>query len=91
MDPNGADRRILSDEPDSQLLPMPHLTASTILGATGSERDTAGHLLGTQVASAIVAQHPEEKRLLVVGTGLKKAELDRSSFLEILELVLQCV
>lgn len=70
---------------------MPHLTASTILGATVPERDTVGHLLGTQIASAIATQNPEEKRLLVVGMGLEKAELDRTSFLEILELVLQCI
>ena len=81
----------MSEDPDSQLLPMPDLTATTVMGASGTERDTMGQLIGTQVASAIAAQDPDEKRLLLVGMGLRKAELDRPSFLEILEMVLQCI
>ena len=59
-------------EPGSDLLPLPHLTATTILGAGAPERDTFGQLLATQIGSAIAARQPEEKRLLVLGMGLKK-------------------
>lgn len=81
----------MSDEEGSQLLPMPHLNATTVLGTSGTERDTLGQLFATQVASAIAVQRPEEKRLLVVGMGFKKAEMDSESFLAALELALQLV
>lgn len=79
------------DEEGSQLLPMPHLTGTTILGSSGTERDTLGQLFATQIASAIAAKSPGEKRLLVMGMGFEKAEMDSESFLQILELALQCI
>lgn len=60
-------------EPGLELLPLPHLTATTILGAGSPERDTFGQLLATQIASAIAVRHPDEKRLLVLGMGLNKS------------------
>lgn len=70
---------------------MPHLTATTILGANAGGREILGQLCATQIASAISAKRPDEKRLLVVGLGLKSAEMERETFLELLELSLQCV
>ncbi|KAL9092765.1 MAG: hypothetical protein Q9159_000663 [Coniocarpon cinnabarinum] len=74
-----------TDFEGSQLLPLSNLTATTILGASGTERDTLGQLFATQIASAMTAKTPEEERLLVLGLGLKKKELEREAFLKILE------
>jgi proteasome assembly chaperone 3 len=49
---------------------MSHFTATTILGGTLSSLDTLGHLLATQLASAIITKDAEEKRMLVLGLGL---------------------
>ncbi|KAF2462290.1 hypothetical protein BDY21DRAFT_383251 [Lineolata rhizophorae] len=76
---------------DPGLLPMTHLTATTVLGGTVPEREVAGQLCVTQIASAIVTKEPEEQRLLVVGLGLEKARLERGAFMEILGLVLGCL
>lgn len=91
VDPNQSDRRLVVDDEGSQLLPMTGLTATTVLGLSGSNRDTLGQLFATQIASAIVAQKPEEERLLVLGLGLSKPELESEDFLAILEKALQCV
>ena len=85
------DKRSMCEEDGSQLLPKPQLTASTILGATGSERDTFGQLIGTQVGSAIISKNPEETRMLVVGIGMKSAEVSQDEFLSILDMILQCI
>ncbi len=84
--------------PGAELLPMPHLTATTVLGgATGTERDTLGRLYATQIASAIVGREPGERRLLVVGLGLKGGQMEngeeaeREGFVETLGLVLGCL
>ena len=69
----------------SQLLPLSNLTATTILGGGGTERETLGQLFATQIASAITAKTPTEERLLVLGMGLKEKELSREAFLKILE------
>jgi len=94
-DPNLADRRYTStdddDDQDSQLLPMAHLTATTVLGGRARDADTIGELYATQIASAVAARNPEEKRLLVLGIGMAKVETDGQSFMEVLELVLRCV
>lgn len=89
-DPHAADPLAAPSTSDdgSHLLPMPHLTATTILGASAGERETAGQLVATQIASAISAKRPSEKRLLVVGLGLKKAEMERDTFMQLLELAL---
>lgn len=81
----------MADDEDSQLLPMPHLNATTICGNSNTERETLGQLFATQVASAIAVRRPEEKRLLVVGMGFAKANVDPQNFLAALELALQLV
>ena len=88
-DPGLSDHRIaVTDE--NRLLPLPHLTASSILGGSAPGRDTLGHLYATQIASALALRNPQEKRLLVVGMGLSKVDADREAFLQILDLVLSC-
>ena len=73
------------------LLPMTHLTATTVLGGTIPERDTVGQLYATQIASAIATKDPAERRLLVVGLGLEKIDSSRDTFMDTVELVLQCL
>jgi proteasome assembly chaperone 3 len=73
------------------LLPMPGLTATSILGGRAPEHETIGQLYATQIASAIATKNPNEKRLLVVGLGLDKLEADRDVFFAIIDLVLQCL
>lgn len=58
--------------PRSDLLPLPHLTATTTLGSRGSARDTFVQLLATQVASAMKTRDPDEERLVVMGVGLDR-------------------
>ena len=70
------------------LLPRADLTATTVLGGTLPERNTVGQLVATQIASALATKSPNEKRLLVLGMGFEKAELDRTAFMDLLELVL---
>lgn len=72
-------------EAQSDLLPMSHLTATTILGGRDAERETFGQLLATQIASAVVLRNSEERRVLVLGLGLDKAKLGREGFLEVVE------
>ncbi|KAI9813768.1 MAG: hypothetical protein M1827_003558 [Pycnora praestabilis] len=88
--PNYADQH-LPDTDEDNLLPMPHLTPTTILGGTVPERETMGQLYATQIASAIATKNPEENRMVVVGLGLGKVDTDREAFFDILELVLQCI
>lgn len=70
---------------------MSHLTATTVLGGTIPERDTIGQLCATQIASAISTKSPDEKRLVVVGMGLEKADSNRETFLSMIELVLKVI
>jgi proteasome assembly chaperone 3 len=72
----------------SDLLPMPHLTATTVLGGTVPERDMVAQLLATQIGSAITTRDPQEGRMLVVGTGLQRAELGRDEFMGLVDLAL---
>ena len=76
---------------NTDLLPMTHLTATTVLGGTVPERDTVGQLYATQIASAIVTKDPAERRLLVVGLGLEKLDSSRDAFMDTIDLVLQCL
>lgn len=64
---------------------MSDLTATTILGATGTERDILSQLFATQIASAVVAKTPDEERLLVLGLGFKEKQMRREAFLKVLE------
>jgi proteasome assembly chaperone 3 len=67
------------------------LTATSILGGHGAGQDTIGQLLARQIGTAIATKSPAEKRLLVVGLGLRTAVSDRDSFFAIIDLVLQCI
>ncbi|OSS47944.1 hypothetical protein B5807_06683 [Epicoccum nigrum] len=57
------------DEPASDLLPMHHLTATTILGGTIPELEVLGTTLATQIASAIKTQNDRETRMVVLARG----------------------
>ncbi|KAF4536088.1 Proteasome assembly chaperone 3 protein [Lasiodiplodia theobromae] len=77
--------------PNNDLLPMAHLTATTVLGGTIPERDTAGQLVAAQVASTIATKDSEEKRLVVVGMGLEKKDMSREAFVDLVGLVMGCL
>ncbi|CAO2648347.1 Nn.00g076140.m01.CDS01 [Neocucurbitaria sp. VM-36] len=76
------------EDPASDLLPMHHLTATTILGGTIPELDTLGQTLATQIASAIKTRDERENRMVVVGMGLDKSMIGREEFSELVGLVL---
>lgn len=50
-----------------------------------------GHLYASQIASAITTKNPDESRVLVLGLGLPKVETDRETFLQIMEMIFQCL
>lgn len=81
----------MSDVADDGLLPLSDLTATSVLGGHAAGHETLGQLYARQIASAIAAKFPNEKRLLVVGLGLETADADRDVFLSIIDLVLQCI
>lgn len=76
------------DDPESDLLPMHHLTATTILGGTIPELDILGQTLATQIASAIKTRDERETRMVVLGMGLDKSLIAREEFSELVGLVL---
>jgi proteasome assembly chaperone 3 len=76
------------EDPNSDLLPMHHLTATTILGGTMPELDVLGQTLATQVASAIKTRDDRETRTVVLGMGLDKSMAGREGFSELVGLVL---
>lgn len=76
------------EDPNSDLLPMHQLTATTILGGTIPELDTLGQTLATQVASAIKQRDERESRMVVLGMGLDKTMVGRGAFSELVGLVL---
>ncbi|KAI9844959.1 MAG: hypothetical protein M1838_001943 [Thelocarpon superellum] len=88
--PTYAEQHLPVEEGDQDLLPMSHLTPTTLLGGTVPERETMGQLFATQVASTIATKYPEETRMVVVGLGLHKADTSRESFFDIVELVMKC-
>ena len=69
------------------MLPLGHLTPKTLLGAGGDQRETAGQLYASQIASAIATRNPEENRTVVVGFGLQKIDLQREAFFDMMELI----
>ena len=81
----------ISEATDDSLLPITNLTATTLLGGHAPGQDIVGQLYARQIASAIATKAPDEKRLLVVGLGLKTANADRDVFFAIVDLVLQCI
>ena len=90
-DPNFADQYMPSGNDEDALLPMAHLSPKTLLGGSTSERETVGQLYATQVASAIVARNPEEKRTVLVGLGLSKFEARREVFYDTVDLLMRCL
>ncbi|KAI9864573.1 MAG: hypothetical protein M1813_003062 [Trichoglossum hirsutum] len=87
-----ADQALPSDDDGGGLLPMSHLTPTTVLGGTGPpERETLAQLYATQIASMIAVRNPEETRMLVLGLGLKKVDLERETFFDMMDLVGKCL
>jgi proteasome assembly chaperone 3 len=79
------------DEEDS-LLPLPDLTATSLLGGHVPGHETINQLYARQIGSAIATKTPNEKRTLVVGLGLDRPDgADRDTFFAIVDLVLQCI
>ncbi|KAF1835234.1 hypothetical protein BDW02DRAFT_578958 [Decorospora gaudefroyi] len=76
------------EDPNSDLLPMHHLTATTILGGTVADLDVLGQTLATQIASAIKTRDDRETRMVVVGMGLDKSMIGGKAFSELVGLVL---
>lgn len=83
--PNSFDTALPSEVSD--MLPLGHLTPKTLLGAGGDQRETAGHLYASQIASTIATRNPEETRTIVVGFGLQKIDLEREAFFDMMELI----
>ncbi|KAF8865730.1 hypothetical protein BDZ45DRAFT_579645 [Acephala macrosclerotiorum] len=83
--PTSFDTALPSDNTD--MLPLGHLTPKTLLGAGGEQRETIGHLYASQIASAIATRNPEDTRVVLVGMGLQKVDMEREAFFDLLELV----
>ncbi|KAI5807489.1 hypothetical protein DFH27DRAFT_546443 [Peziza echinospora] len=88
----------LEDEDENDLeqsmLPVSHLTPTTLLGGGGTEREAQGQLYAVQIASAIRMRDADEARTVVIALGLQgsgRDELDRDSFFGILGLVGQVI
>ena len=91
-DPASVDTRLRTDlSAEGSLLPSSRFTPRSLLGAGSGEREMMGHLYASQIASAITAKTPDESRVLLVGLGLPKIEMDRETFLQVMELVFQCI
>lgn len=83
---------IQSTSSEHSLLPMSHLTATTVLGGTKPEDEVVGQTLATTIASAVLMKSPGEERLLVFGLGIENAAerlTGRSEFDEVVGLVLE--
>lgn len=79
------------DDPVSDLLPLHHLTGTTILGGTIPELEILGQTLATQIASAIKTRDERETRMVVLGMGLDKTMAQRDEFSELIGLVLEVI
>jgi proteasome assembly chaperone 3 len=76
----------------NELLPMTHLTATTVLGGTKREDEVIGQTLATTIGSAILMKRPQEERMLVLGMGLNgTAEMGRTEFDAVVGLVFKCL
>ncbi len=76
------------DVPASDLLPIHHLTATTILGGTIADLDILGQTVATQIASAIKTRDERETRMVVLGLGLDKSMVGREEFGQLVGLIL---
>lgn len=81
---------IQSVDDDDGLLPLTHLTPTTLLGA-GHGRESLGQLISVQLASAISMRDRDESRTVVVGLGLQRPTLDSDAFIQLIELVGRCL
>lgn len=82
---------VSSGASENSLLPMSHLTATTVLGGTKRDDEVIGQTLATTIGSAILMKRQHEERLLVVGLGLEDAAgtmTGRTQFDEAVGLVL---
>lgn len=76
---------------DDSLLPLTGLTATSLVGGYAPGLDTISQLLARQIATCIAMKSPGEKRLLVVGLGLRTfAGGEQQTFSDLLDLVLRC-
>jgi len=80
-----------SAEDEDGLLPLAHLTPTTLLGGAVQSRESFGQLIAAQLASAISMRNKDEGRMVVLGLGLKKEELERDGFIQLIELVGKCL
>lgn len=71
----------------SDMLPLSHLTPTTLLGAGGGQREIAGQLYASQIASAISSRNPDETRTVLLGFGFQKIDLEREAFFDVMELL----
>ncbi|KAI1824771.1 hypothetical protein F4861DRAFT_234702 [Xylaria intraflava] len=69
------------------ILPMSHLTARTLLGGGGEQREELAQLYAVQIASYLARRDSDERRTVVVGLGLQKLRPDREAFFDVLELI----
>jgi proteasome assembly chaperone 3 len=82
---------LLTMDSENSLLPMTHLTATTVLGGTRRDDEVLGQTLATTIASAVLTKRPSEERLLIVGLGLEKGAetmAGRAEFEELIGIVL---
>jgi len=77
------------EDPASDLLPMHHLTATTILGGTMADLDVLGQTLATQIASIVKTRDERDTRMVVVGMGLEKSMGGKDQFSELVGLVME--
>lgn len=80
-----------SPDDEDGLLPLSHLTPTTLLGGTVPEREALGQTVAVQLASVLAMKRKEEGRMLVVGLGLKQKELDGEGFVKMIELAGECL
>ncbi|GAB7366015.1 hypothetical protein MBLNU230_g7339t1 [Neophaeotheca triangularis] len=72
LDPTASSTAYTNPDEGNELLPMAHLTATTVLGGTKEEEEVLGQTLAVMVASAVLTRRPGEERLLVLGLGLPR-------------------
>lgn len=72
---------------EDSLLPSSDLSPMTLLGAGGDKRETTAHVIASQIATMIVTKDLHEKRSILVGLGLRHAEMSREGYFDLMELV----
>ena len=73
--------------PSSRFVPRSLLGA----GSRNGDREMMGHLYASQIASAITTKNPDESRVLVLGLGMPKVEMERAVFAQVVDLVVQVI